>query len=104
MGRMSSKWRKSSYSFSNGNCAEVSTWRKPAHSADQGNCVEAASWRKSAASTYNGNCVEAGHGTGQVLVRDTKNRGAGPVLTFTPQAWAAFTAALKDTPGRPERS
>jgi Domain of unknown function (DUF397) len=31
---------------------------------------------------------------GAVLVRDTKNRDAG-TLTFTPGAWASFTASLK---------
>ena len=34
-----------------------------------------------------------GHG---VAVRDTKDGGNGPVLGFTPAAWTAFLATLKD--------
>ena len=45
-----STWRKSSYSFSNGNCAEVAAWRRSAR-------------------CNGGACVEVGQGTG---------RGRGP--------------------------
>jgi hypothetical protein len=31
---------------------------------------------------------------GAVLVRDTADRG-GPVLTFTAEAWRAFTATIR---------
>jgi hypothetical protein len=65
-------WRKSSFSFSNGNCVEVAGWRKAVRSADTGNCVE------------------AGHGPGVVAVRDSKDP-AGPVLVFSPAQWRAFT-------------
>ena len=34
-----STWRKSSYSFSNGNCAEVAAWRRSAR-CNGGACVE----------------------------------------------------------------
>jgi hypothetical protein len=51
------------------------------------------SYRKSSHST-GGNCVEVG-AAGQVGVRDTKDNGAGPVLSFGPAQWAAFTAKLK---------
>ena len=53
------EWRKSSFSFSNGNCAEVSAWRTSTHSA-AGNCAEVAAWRKSSASV-----------TGQPRMRST---------------------------------
>jgi hypothetical protein len=53
-------------------------------------------WRKSSYS-YIENCVEvatsqAPHTPG-VWVRDSKNP-AGPVLAFTPAAWAEFTQAI----------
>ena len=51
-------------------------------------------WRKSSYSGSNGGeCVEVA-ATGAVLVRDTADR-TGPVLTFTVEAWRAFTAAIR---------
>ena len=80
--------------------AEVSPgWRKSSYSHNGGaDCVEvgAMPWRKS---TYSGNgggsCLEAGHVTGAVLVRDTKDNGAGPVLRVTPAGWGRFTRAVR---------
>lgn len=68
-------------------------WRTSSHSYVNGNCVEVA-WNKSSHSTANGHCVETATGCGQVHVRDSKDPG-GPVLTFSAQAWAAFTAGAK---------
>lgn len=68
-------WRKSSHSFSNGNCAEVAAWRKSSASAS-------------------GNCAEVGQDGTVVLVRDTADRG-GPVLVFGPVAWVAFLEGLR---------
>ena len=54
-----------------------------------------ATYRKSSRSTAAGNCVEvADLPSGHRSVRDSKDV-AGPVLTFTPSAWAAFTAGLR---------
>jgi uncharacterized protein DUF397 len=57
---------------------------------------ESVNWRKS---TYSGNggssCVEIGNTDACVVVRDTTQNGAGPVLGFTPAAWAAFTDTIK---------
>jgi hypothetical protein len=51
-------------------------------------------WRKSSYSGDNGGaCVEVASGEA-VLVRDTTDR-SGPVVTFTADAWRAFTAALR---------
>jgi Domain of unknown function (DUF397) len=51
-------------------------------------------WRKSTYSGDNGGeCVEVA-AAGAVLVRDTTDR-AGPMLTFTAEAWRAFTATIK---------
>lgn len=55
-------------------------------------------WRTSSHSDSQ-NCAEAGHGAGRVLVRDTKD-AQGPVLAVPAAAWTAFTAGLKDSPGR----
>ena len=45
-------------------------------------------WRKSSYSGNGGaNCVEAGTIPGAVLVRDTKDRGNGPVLRVSPDGW-----------------
>ncbi|HEX8631055.1 MAG TPA: DUF397 domain-containing protein [Catenuloplanes sp.] len=53
-----------------------------------------ARWRKSRRSGNNG-CVEvADNLPGVVAVRDSKQE-AGPVLTFDPDAWAAFVADVK---------
>ena len=49
-------------------------WRKSSHSGDEGACVEMASLPEA------------------VAIRDSKDP-AGPVLVFSPAAWAAFTTA-----------
>lgn len=52
-------------------------------------------WRKSSYSANNGLCVEVCTvDATQVLVRDSKNP-AGPVLSFEPAEWRAFTACIK---------
>lgn len=51
-------------------------------------------WRKSSYSGSNGGeCIEVAT-AGAVLVRDTTDRN-GPVLTFTADAWRAFTTAIR---------
>ncbi|MDQ2814749.1 MAG: DUF397 domain-containing protein [Actinomycetota bacterium] len=51
------------------------------------------SWRKSSYSGDNGGeCVEVATAA-DVLVRDAADR-SGPVLTFTADAWRAFTATI----------
>jgi hypothetical protein len=51
-------------------------------------------WRKSSYSGSNGGeCVEVASAEA-VMVRDTADRN-GPVLAFTAEAWAAFTAVIK---------
>ena len=52
-------------------------------------------WRTSSRSANNGACVEVGQGGAVVAVRDTKNRGTGPVLVFGTDAWRAFTARIR---------
>jgi hypothetical protein len=73
-------WRKSSYSASNGgDCVEVAeVWRKSSYSGSKGgDCVEVARTLPAA-----------------IAVRDSKDPDR-PKLIFTPQAWAAFTAAIR---------
>ncbi len=56
-------------------------------------------WRKSSHSGNNGGqCVEVAlhpDGASACLVRDSKDPH-GPVLTFTPDEWRAFTARVRD--------
>ena len=73
---MDEMWRKSGYSFSNGNCVE-------------------ARWRKSSRSHANGNCAEARASGGMVQVRDSKLGDASPVLSFAQGDWSAFVAGVK---------
>lgn len=70
-------------------------WRKSRWSTNNGQCVEVnMNWRTSSHSFSDGNCAETTTGCGRVHVRDSKNPD-GPLLTFSPQAWAAFTAGVK---------
>jgi hypothetical protein len=53
-------------------------------------------WRKSSYSGNGGtNCVKAGHAPGAVLIRDSKDRGTGPVLRLAAADWARFTRAVR---------
>jgi hypothetical protein len=52
-------------------------------------------WRKASySSNGGGSCVEAGNVPGDVLVRDTTDRG-GVVLSIPAKAWQSFTGGLK---------
>jgi hypothetical protein len=58
--------------------------------------MEGKSWRKSTFSgTTQGNCVELGEAPAAVLIRDSKDRGRGPVLRIAPRDWRRFTSAIK---------
>lgn len=53
-------------------------------------------WHKAAASNGSGNCVEVMEtADGGFLVRDTKDRGIGPVLGFTRGEWTAFLEGVR---------
>jgi hypothetical protein len=53
-------------------------------------------WFKSSFSNGDASeCVEVAFIPGMVGVRDTKQQGHGPVLTFTPAEWAAFVAGVR---------
>lgn len=52
-------------------------------------------WRKSSLSgSTGGGCVEARLSGGLIELRDSKARGGGPVLTFTPREWIAFLGGV----------
>ena len=53
-------------------------------------------WRKASFSDNGGNCIEVGQSAGAVLVRDTKRRDGGE-LRFSPSAWRAFAAEVKQS-------
>jgi Domain of unknown function (DUF397) len=60
------------------------------------NHLRDAAWRTSSHSTSRNQCVEvAPLPSGQVAVRDSKNRGAGTHI-FSRHAWATFTAGIKN--------
>jgi len=73
-------------------------WRTSSYSGQNGACVEVAvipAWRTSKYSGQNGNCVEVARNLpGIVAVRDSKDR-TGPVLTFSPADWGAFTNRIR---------
>ena len=47
-------------------------------------------WIKASASDANGSCVEMRRHGDAIEVRDTKQDGHGPVLSFTPAEFAAW--------------
>lgn len=56
----------------------------------QQNLPDDLAWFKSSYSgSEGGNCVEVAARTSAIRIRDSKNP-SGPVLTVTPDAWAAF--------------
>jgi hypothetical protein len=57
--------------------------------------MRANTWFKSTRSGAAGHCTEVKHEGGRVLVRDSKDNGTGPVLSFTEPEWDAFTAGVK---------
>lgn len=74
----------------------VARWRKSSYSGSEGGeCVEvAARWRKSSYSgSDGGECVEIAELGAQVAVRDSKDP-QGPVLAFPAAAFGAFTEVL----------
>jgi hypothetical protein len=55
-------------------------------------------WRKASFSGNGGaSCVEVGQARdGMILVRDTKNRGRGPVHRYSPEEWHAFITGVRN--------
>jgi hypothetical protein len=51
-------------------------------------------WRTSSYSENGANCVEVAPAAVGVLLRDTKDRGTGPAIAFTPEQWTAFLAEV----------
>jgi hypothetical protein len=61
-------------------------------------------WRKSSLSNSVG-CLEIAKHGNSVLIRDSKRRGRGPVLSFSPLEWQDFVDGVRkgefDLPARP---
>jgi uncharacterized protein DUF397 len=54
-----------------------------------------ARWRKSTRSNEANACVEVASAAGLAGVRDSKQRGRGPILAFDRELWNAFISKLK---------
>ena len=58
--------------------------------------IAQAAWMKSSLSAYNGSCFEIARlQADRVGVRDTKDKGSGPVLIFNQNEWSAFLSGAK---------
>lgn len=55
-------------------------------------------WFTSSYSNQGNGCVQVRFEAGGVLVADSKQRGAGPVLRVSPDGWAAFVATALGRP------
>lgn len=53
-------------------------------------------WHKAEASNGGTNCVEVMQTEDGFLVRDTKDAGTGPVLSFTHAEWEAFLSGVSN--------
>ncbi|MFJ2031198.1 DUF397 domain-containing protein [Streptosporangium sp. NPDC087985] len=60
---------------------------------DSGSEFHGAIWRSKC---NNGQCVEIASQDGWVGVRDSKDGGTGPVLSFTHEEWNTFVKAVKN--------
>ena len=58
--------------------------------------MDSGKWLKSTRSGNNGACVEVARlGDNAIGVRDTKDNGQGPILTFAAAEWDAFLDEAK---------
>jgi hypothetical protein len=57
--------------------------------------IDPSRWIKASASNGGSNCVEMRQHDVTVEVRDTKDRGHGPTLSFSPTAFGAWIEAAK---------
>jgi hypothetical protein len=58
--------------------------------------IARATWKKSSLSAYNGGCFEVARlPADRIGVRDTKDKGSGPVLIFNQNEWSAFLSGAK---------
>jgi hypothetical protein len=59
-------------------------------------------WRTSSYSgNGGGNCIEVASHDGMILVRDTKQRGQGPIHRYARDQWRVFVVSLRDEHFKP---
>ncbi|WP_037908632.1 DUF397 domain-containing protein [Actinacidiphila yeochonensis] len=58
--------------------------------------LTSAEWFKSSRSNGQQNCVEVAILPAVVAVRDTKDKGRGPILEFSPAVWQEFVTSAAD--------
>jgi Domain of unknown function (DUF397) len=51
-------------------------------------------WRKARRSAANGACVEVAYESGQIFIRDSKDRN-GPVVQYSAYSWRMFVVVAK---------
>jgi len=59
-----------------------------------------AGWRRGSA-CLPGECVEVAAVDGYVLIHDSADKAAGPILAFSGDQWQAFTEALRSVKAQP---
>jgi hypothetical protein len=52
-------------------------------------------WRKSSRSNGQANCIEIAFLGGDIAMRDSKDRGSGPILRFPQGEWTAFVVGVE---------
>lgn len=73
------------------------TWRRSSYSDASGgvHCVELC-WRTSSYTGCGANCVEVAQNRVEILIRDTKQNGQGPILAFSQQAFKDLLNRIKE--------
>jgi uncharacterized protein DUF397 len=89
----SARWQKSTHSNETGACVEVALVAVNRQSSLT--ALSATSWKKPTKSQGENACVEVASTPSLAGVRDSKQRGHGPILAFDRELWNCFVSKLK---------